>query len=244
MQNFKNILLFFFSFSVAIFVWGVANLFLVKTPVFYVSSSKDYNFFRINLTPLFFHKNKSAMVIKKIETLNGITLKALYKNGKDSFIAIEDKGKTEFVNLNSYYKGYKLIQIKNNYAIFNRNGRNYKISFKKEKVSSLYKETPNNYMSNIPEKVFKTYKNNLSKIWSNIGIIKTKEGYKITYVKPNSIFTKIGLRRGDLIVAVNGRKLKNDADAWNLYKHIDNFNEIEIEIKRNNQIKVLDYEIY
>jgi ABC-2 type transport system permease protein len=59
---------------------------------------------------------------------------------------------------------------------------------------------------------------------------------------PNFI-VQIGLKRGDILLEVNGRILKNDADAWDLYKNADKFDEFEIKIKRNNQIKVLYYEV-
>jgi len=245
MQSFKNLVIFLFSLSVAAFVWGIVNIFLAKTPTFFVKVNKEYDFFYINLTKLFFNKTTTKKVnIKKIETLKGLILKAVYKNGKNSFIIVEDNRKTKFINLNDYYKGYKLIEIGKNYAIFRRNGRDYKISFKKEKINHLYKERKATYLESISKKVFKEYKDNLSKIWSNIGIIKVKEGYRITYLKKGSIFDKIGLKRGDILLEVNGRKLKNDADAWNLYKNADKFNEFEIKIKRNNQIKVLNYEVY
>lgn len=95
----------------------------------------------------------------------------------------------------------------------------------------------------VSRKIFEEYKNNLNKIWNDIGIIKTKDGYEITYIKPGSIFDKLGLHIGDKIIEVNGRKLKNDADAWDLYKNADNFNYFEIKIKRHNKIKVLNYEV-
>jgi len=54
----------------------------------------------------------------------------------------------------------------------------------------------------INKKTFEEYKNNLSKIWSNIGIVKTKEGYTITYIKKGGVFDKIGLKKGDILLEV------------------------------------------
>ena len=99
-------------------------------------------------------------------------------------------------------------------------------------------------MTKISKKIFEFYKKRLSIVWSQIGIIKTDDGYKITYVKRPSIFSAIGLKKGDIILEINGKKLNSDADAWNLYKNIDKFNDIELKIKRNYQTKVLHYEIY
>jgi len=249
MQRFNLIFLFMFSFVLGALIWGVGFIFLEKKPTFFVKTDKNYTFFRINLSPLFF-KYQKTIIHKDINALNlnSITLKAIYKNKNGGFIIIENKRKTKFLDLNKSYNGYKLTFIGNTFAILNKSGKNYKITFKKIKNSNLkYKvnktdETPP--VNIIKKDVFKEYKNNLSKIWKNIGIIKVKEGYKITYINKSSIFAKIGLKRGDILLEVNGRKLKNDADAWNVYKNADKTDNFEIKIKRQNQIKVLDYEVY
>ena len=247
MKDFKNILVFLFGLSFSALIWGVGFLFLQKTPIFYVKDFKEYSFYPINLTHIFFNTFKVKNTIKPIETLKGVELKAIYFNGKRGFVILKEHKKTKFVDLGSFYKGYKLTKIGLNYAIFEKNNKEYKITMKKEKLKGNFtiKEEKPQVESNIvvSRKVFNEYKNNLSKIWQNIGIVKVKEGYMITYIKPNSIFEKIGLRRGDILLEVNGRKLKNDADAWDLYKNADKFNEFEIKLKRNNQIKVLNYEM-
>ncbi len=244
MQNFKTWLIFFVGFSFGALIWGIGLFFLQKAPIFYISNYKEYSFYPINLTRIFFNTYKKEKS-QPIETLNGVELKALYYNGKIGFVVLKDK-KTVFVDLGKAYKGYKLIQIGLNYAIFERNGKKYKLTMSKEKIKNLKIKSVNAFNEQpieVSRKIFEEYKNNLNKIWNNIGIIKTKDGYEITYIKPGSIFDKLGLRIGDKIIEVNGRKLKNDADAWDLYKNADNFNYFEIKIKRNNKIKVLSYEM-
>jgi len=245
MQNFKNLLAFFFGLTFAALIWGVSFLFLHKTPVFYVPQTKDYSFYSINLTDIFFNTEVKKVIKKPIQTLRGVTLKAIYANGKRGFIIVEEKGKTAFVDLGKLYKGYKLTYIGENYAIFEKNGKKYKLEMKKSKIKNSFSiKTPEAKRKfTVSKKVFKEYTSNLNKIWNNIGIIKTQKGYMITYIRPNSIFTKIGLRRGDVLLEVNGRKLKNDADAWNLYKNADKFSNFEIKILRNHKEKVLNYEM-
>jgi len=245
MQNFKYFLI---PFLLGALFWFGVFFFLPKTPVFYVTVNKDFEFFKIDLSKLFFKKQKieKHIVQKPTYSLKNIKLKAIYNNGKNGFIIIEDKNKTFFVDLNKEYNGYKLIKINNKSAIFTKNGKNYKIEFDETDLKgSLYKETPQSSQQpiKIKKKVFTEYKKNLFKIWQNIGIVKTKEGYKIVFVKPGSIFQKIGLKKGDILIEVNGKKLKNDQDAWALYKNAEKFNEFEIKLKRNNQTKVLYYEV-
>ncbi len=246
MRNFK---FFALPFLLGVVFWFVVFLFLPKIPIFYVNFDKGYNFYNINLTKLFFTSRTSSEIKPTTPTysLKNIKLKAIYNNGKNGFIVIKDKGKTHFVDLNAFYNGYKLIKINPRSAIFNKNGKNYKIEFERMEFKG-FKNYANNiesvdYPIKIEKKVFFEYKKNLLKVWQNIGIIKTKNGYKITFVKPKSIFDEIGLKKGDILLEINGRKLKNDQDAWNLYKNADKFDEFEIKIKRNNQTKVLYYEM-
>jgi len=246
MYRFKLIFLFIFAFSLGALIWGIGFIFLEKKPTFFVKADKDYKFFRIDLTPLFL-KNENSFLKKDINALNlnSMTLKAIYKNKNSGFIIVNDRGKAVFINLNQIYKGYKLTYIGDNFAIFNKDGKDYKITFKKTKNNINYKikETSSAPIS-ISKDVFREYKNNLSKIWKNIGIIKVNSGYLITFVRKGSIFEKIGLKKGDILLEVNGRKLKNDADAWDIYKNADKINNFEIKVKRKNHIKVLDYEVY
>jgi len=243
MQNFKSLLIFFFGITFGAFIWGISLIFLKKVPIYYIPIKKDYSFYSINLTDIFF--NTEIRVIKKpIETLRGVKLKAVYFNGKKGFIIVEEKNKTYFVDLGKFYKGYKLIKIGFNYAIFEKNNKKYKLEMKLSKIKNTFSiKAPQKNRIMVSKKVFDEYFNNLNKIWNNIGIVKTQKGYMITYIRPNSIFDKIGLKKNDILLEVNGRKLKNDADAWNLYKNAVHFNSFEIKILRNHKEKVLYYEM-
>jgi len=242
MNRFRNLFLFIFAFSLGALIWGVVFLFLSKKPVFYSQVKKDYEYYRIYLSPLFFSDVKIKQQNIEAINLKSLQLKAVYKDKKGGFVIVEDNKKTVFIDLNKVYKGFKLIEIGDNYAIFSKNNKNYKIDM--EKIKNRFNVKDNEIESKtISKKLFNEYKKNLSKIWKNIGIIRTKEGYKITYINPKSIFAKIGLKRGDILLEVNGVELKNDKDAWNLYKNSNNFEEVEVKIKRKNEIKILNYEL-
>jgi len=244
MNHFRNLFLFIFAFSLGAFIWGVVFLFLNKKPIFYSQVKKDYEYYRIYLSPLFFSNVKINQQRNNVEAINlkSLQLKAIYKDKKGGFIIVEDNKKTVFIDLNKIYKGFKLIEIGDNYAIFSKNNKNYKIEMEKAKNRLNVKDNKVETKT-ISKKVFNEYKKNLSKIWKNIGIIKAKEGYKITYINPKSIFAKIGLKRGDILLEVNGVELRDDKDAWNLYKNSDSFEEVEVKIKRKNKIKILNYEL-
>jgi general secretion pathway protein C len=238
MQSFKYIALFIISLLTAFLFWAVIDLFLPKTPPVFIPQTSEVRFYKINLVNLFFTSFKKPAVIKTNKTLKGVKLKAIYFDKNNSFIIVSQKNKNIFLNLNDKLNGYKLIKILPNEAIFKRNNQTYKLGFKEIKVPKNTQE-----IIEINKNTIEKYKKNLSLVWNQIGIIKTPQGYKITYIKPGSIFEKIGLKKGDIIMEINGMELKNDADAWRIYNNIEKYDYIEVMIKRNNRQKVLRYEM-
>jgi general secretion pathway protein C len=250
MQNFKNLLYFLLSFFVAGFVWSIVLLFLPNVATFYTPIQHKTEFFRINLS--IFNSSQPKVAPQKVITTSSSSiiklfkLKAIYNNKNGGFIIIEDRG-SHFLDLGDNYRGYKLTKIYPTYVEFTKNNKIYTLAFKNSnlpKVSPPSKALPTPTNFKISKKTMLEYKNNLSKIWNNIGIIKVSEGYKITYIKKGSIFDKIGLKKGDILIKVNSKELIDDNDAWQLYKNSSKYDSFEIEIKRKNQIKVLNYEVY
>jgi len=253
---FNSIFIFVIAFFSAGIIWLIVLLtFLEKTPVLYTPTAKIFHFYSINLTHLFFpYVHKKKKIEKKIETLKGVKLKAIYNDGKNGFVILEDKT-THFVNLGEYYKGYRLNKILQTKVILTKNNKNYILELfnakkpvthkKKKKYDNI--QDPNKYkkpvLTKIPKSQFLAYRFNLFVVWNNIGIVKTKQGYKITYIRKDSIFDKMGLKIGDILVSINGRKLTNDKEAWQLYKQSKKFDYFQVVIKRNNKRKVLNYEI-
>jgi len=240
MKAFKSLLFFITGILGAFLVWSVVKIFLPLTPplIENKSASKNINY-NINLSRLFFNSNPRQNIPQNIQTLKGVKLKAVFTSKDKNFIIIEKNNKTYFVNLNENFEGYKLIKINPQSAVFKRGEREYKISF--EKIKNFY--SPEQNIKTIPKSKIDKYKKNLTRVWKEIGIIKTPEGYKITYIKPNSVFEKLGLKKGDIILEINNMNLKSDADAWKAYNSLQDAKEIELLIKRNYNIKVLRYEI-
>ncbi len=66
-------------------------------------------------------------------------------------------------------------------------------------------------------------------------------GFILRDVKSGSIYSKVGLKRGDIIVSVNGQPLKNTSQLMQLYNDVRNQSEIQMNIIRNNSKKILTY---
>jgi len=225
---FKLSILSIFTFSLTIFIWGIINIFfLEKLPTYYINIQKETNFYNIHLENIFlktYHK-------PKIETLNNIKLKAIFENQNQSFVIIYDK-KEIFLDLNQSYKGYKLIKVLNNSAIFEKNNKQFKIDLNKPKQY----QTPT-----ISKKLIKQFIQNPDRLLENISIRNVSNGYKITFIKKGSIFDKLELQKGDIILEINNIKVTKN--IWEIYNQIENIKTLHIKIKRDNQIKELNYEI-
>ncbi|SMC10189.1 PDZ domain-containing protein [Nitratiruptor tergarcus] len=205
-------------------------------------------------------KKKKKKVIKKpVYKLTNVKLKALYSENGKGIIVIEEKGKIIFLSTGESFKGYKLIRIYPDKVVFEKNGKHYELKPEEKGLQGKYSTTLEEQMLYNPEEVkfavlkrdIDRYKKHFNEIWKNISIKeqldpKTKrlKGFKVVDIKKNSIFAKIGLQKGDIIIGANNKTFTSYSDVLRLYNNIDKYNAIKITILRNNQKKDLEYEIY
>jgi len=69
------------------------------------------------------------------------------------------------------------------------------------------------------------------------------EGLRLSRIKMDSIFRKMGLRRGDIITGIDGQNIRSVDDALRLYDRLKSANNVKVEIKRRGQSRILDYNI-
>ncbi len=69
------------------------------------------------------------------------------------------------------------------------------------------------------------------------------DGLALIDVEPNSLFTKIGLRRGDIIKGINGKKIRTVKDAIGLYEELGTASRVSVLIQRRGQSQTLNYTI-
>ena len=68
-------------------------------------------------------------------------------------------------------------------------------------------------------------------------------GISITGIKPNTVFRKMRLRNGDVITGVNGTPIETVEDAMKIFGDLNSTSELQVEIKRRGQKRVLNYKI-
>jgi len=100
----------------------------------------------------------------------------------------------------------------------------------------------------IDKSLLEHYAKNMDDIYKNIGISEVKKGsklkgFKLTFIKEDSPFGKLGLQKGDILKSINGQELNSYNAAFNVYKGIKNVENLTLVIQRDKQKMELEYEI-
>ena len=84
---------------------------------------------------------------------------------------------------------------------------------------------------------------NVNKIMTQAKIRPHAEGLNISRIRPGSIFRKLGLRNGDIITGVDGRRIESVDDALSLYQNLRSASRVTLELKRRGRARVINYTI-
>ncbi|MBA1421394.1 MAG: PDZ domain-containing protein [Epsilonproteobacteria bacterium] len=229
-------------------------------------------YYRVKLTPNEAPApQKVAPVVRKIAgSIKEITLLAIYNASDISVVTIEYKHKSKVLSSGDVINGFTLEGAGSDYAMFSKNDKNYKVLLdKKSKTSGsvgIIKSVPSAVKRKNTEKkplgevtnegsvkiidrsLLDYYAENMDDIYKNIGISEIKngkdlQGFKINFVRRDSPFAKLGIRRNDVIKSINGQEIKSYNAAFNVYKNIKNVDDLSLVIQRGKEEMELDYEI-
>jgi len=67
------------------------------------------------------------------------------------------------------------------------------------------------------------------------------DGLAVSRIKDGSLFSKLGLREGDVVQAVNDKSIRSPDDVLALYKKLRAGSEVAIQIDRNGQKQTINY---
>ncbi len=212
---------------------------------------------------------KPSRPVKPVGSIKDIKLLGIYHAADMTVVTVLYKGKTKVLAQGEKINGFVLEGAGNNFALFGKNGKRYQVDLLKQSsskhrssirdVSSL---SENKKVSSAPEgdivdagdhrivdkSLVKHYAGNMQEIMKNIGIVEEKEGdtlkgFRVTFVRRNTPFSKLGLRRGDIIKAVNGQEINSYSAAMDVYKNINKMENLSLTIKRGKEEMELEYEI-
>lgn len=69
------------------------------------------------------------------------------------------------------------------------------------------------------------------------------EGLNLNRIQPNSIFRRMGLRNGDVLMGVNGQPILTVEDAMQMYNNLRTSEEVQLQLKRRGQERTINYNI-
>jgi len=69
------------------------------------------------------------------------------------------------------------------------------------------------------------------------------DGLTLSRIQRDSIFTKLGLRSGDVITGVDGQKIQSVDDALKFYNSLKSGSNVSVEIKRRGKTEQIEYNI-
>jgi general secretion pathway protein C len=68
-------------------------------------------------------------------------------------------------------------------------------------------------------------------------------GFKLFAIRPNSMYSKLGIQNGDIIHKINGFAINSPDKALEIYQKLKNARSIDIELTRRGKSKKLNYRI-
>ncbi len=90
--------------------------------------------------------------------------------------------------------------------------------------------------------------NDMNKLMTEIAITPNMEdgqpnGLSLNRISPNSIFRRMGLRNGDVLMGVNGEPIQSPEDAMRMYNSIKSSGEVQVQVKRRGQDRTIIYNL-
>ncbi|HIP54053.1 MAG TPA: hypothetical protein EYH11_01115 [Sulfurimonas autotrophica] len=206
-------------------------------------------------------KNKT-LTQKSFADINTIILQGLFGNSKSGYVIVAKKEKpsaTSVIAIGEEFAGYKLHAIAQEYAIFTKNTKEYRLDMPKRKAlqgsvvsfgkkGDITEHVQGGDSQQITKRDIKHYMKNPDRLWKEIAINEVRkdgkiQGFRIDRLQKDSKLAQIGLKKGDIILQVNGRELNSYSAVMALYNQITKLTRLEMVISRDNTEREIVYEI-
>ena len=172
-------------------------------------------------------------------------------NSSFGFIFIEERDthKQKLYRLGDNIGSAKLIKITRNTATLSSGGREITLKVKATLEGPLLPNSPNSATSKSMTLSRKTINENLSDLKSimsqavvrpylNKGV---QEGLIISNIAPNSLYEKMGLQNGDIIIDINNKPMQSTDNLLQTVNLIQSGSSIAVNVKRNGKIESINY---
>jgi general secretion pathway protein C len=173
------------------------------------------------------------------------------------FIVIEERGKNKqrLYRLGDMIGSATLFKITRNTAIIKSGDREITLKIKETPEGSLlsHSQAPQANMPNSGMALSKGEVNeklrDLKTIMTQAAVrpyfeAGTQEGFIISDIKPDSLYQKLGLQNGDIIIDVNGKHMQSADDILQMVNIMQSGGDIALSLKRNGKAETINYSFY
>lgn len=256
----KAIYSFLFFHTVLIISFVSISLFIFKTHTdFYIPKIQKKQF-DYNLLISKWQDFKPVENSDKQNNLNYEIILTATSVGSKNFALIKLNGKSYVVSTGQSVEGIKVKKIERDkiVLIINNEDKIIKIGQKIGNISNQSNKQANNPSLNLPplESILpsnKIPKSELERLTSDPGIMFTQirlipfvengqtKGFRFDWIQDSSLFQKMGIQVGDVLVAINNQQITSGEDAFRILQIIRNEPNFKITILRNGKTLDLNY---
>ena len=175
-------------------------------------------------------------------------------NSSFGFIVIEERGnhKQKLYRMGDMIGSAKLIKITRNTAILKDGGREITLKIKATMEGPLLSNSPNRTAPRSLTLSKKTVNENLNDLKSimNQAVVRPflnegiQEGYIISNIAPNSLYEKMGMQNGDVVIDINNKHMQSAEDLLQMVNLMQSGSSITLNVKRNGKIETINYSFY
>jgi len=245
-----------------------SSLFFIDTKEIKIEKEQIEKESYIYKFPNFFDVNDNEEIkveqSENIKKLDNLVMIATYLEKDREFVMLKEGKRNFFISLNDSYKGIKLVKVDINKATFLKNSEYLYLTISKDKkiknsrVISGIKNIKDKHLDIKEDKYISIKRDEITKYTTNMKYalkdvrfeIKTKDdeektfnGIQFSFIRKNSLFDKMGLKKDDIIKSIDNKELKNIMDLMPYYKSLENISSMQIKFQRGEKIKEIIYEI-
>ena len=173
------------------------------------------------------------------------------------FIVIEERGKNKqrLYHLGDMVGSARLIKITRNTAIIKSSDSEITLKIKETPEGSLLSRQQGP-QANIPNSGMVLSRSEVNEKLRDLKTIMTQaavrpyfeagaqEGFIVSDIKPDSLYQKLGLQNGDIIIDVNGKRMQTADDILQMVNIMQSGGSIALSLKRNGKAETINYSFY
>jgi general secretion pathway protein C len=179
-------------------------------------------------------------------------------NSSFGFVVIEERSnhKQKLYRLGDKIGGAKLVNITRNTATLRSEDQEITLKVKSTMEGPLLPNSPAGGMNQAPPRSLNLSKRAVNENLSDLKSIMSQavvrpflnegvpNGYIISNIAPNSLYEKMGLQNGDIIIDINNKPMQSADNLLQMVNLMQSGSGITLNVKRNGKIEAINYSFY